>query len=69
VDFLQNEDKINVIYPKSSLATLPNKDISGDNLDIYNQARLIFDISPKAAAVLLRTILENFLREKFMKPD
>jgi hypothetical protein len=54
-----------MIFPNFSSAPLPNVDILDDNLNIYNEARLIFEDSPKAAAALLRTILENFLKEKF----
>ena len=59
------QSEIKMIYPKFSSSPIPNEDISGDYLIIYNEAAQIFEDSPKAAAALLRTILEKFLRNKF----
>ena len=58
-----------IIFPKVSDAPRPNKDIKGNNLELYNEARLIYKESPRAASALLRGVLENFLRELFEIPD
>ncbi len=63
------ESETKMIHPKFSSSPLPNEDILDDYLIIYKEAGLIFEDSPKAAAALLRTILEKFLRNKFDLPN
>ncbi len=58
-----------IIFPRMSIAPMPNKDIKGNDLDLYNEARWIFEDSPRAASALLRGLLENFLKRLFEIPD
>lgn len=51
-----------MIYPKSSNAPLPHKDMPKDVRELYNQARNIAMDSPIAAAALLRTSIEKLMK-------
>lgn len=54
------------IYPRTSTIELfPNEDMSEEQKQLFNEAKDIFDISPKAAGALLRCLIERILREKF----
>ena len=43
-----------LVWPNSTSAPAPNADLPGDVRDIYDEAGLILDKSPRAAAALLR---------------
>ena len=54
------------IYPRTSTIELfPNDDMSEEQKQLFNEAKDIFDISPKAAGALLRCVIERILRDKF----
>ena len=48
-----------MVYPKIVTAPLPNEDMPKDVEKIYQEARLISNDSPRAAAALLRVALEK----------
>ena len=54
------------IYPRTStIEWFPNDDMSEEQKQLFNEAKDIFDISPKAAGALLRCVIERILRDKF----
>lgn len=54
------------IYPRTStIEWFPNDDMSEEQKQLFNEAKDIFDISPKAAGALLRSVIERILRDKF----
>ena len=54
------------IYPRTStIEWFPNEDMSEEQKQLFNEAKDIFDISPKAAGALLRCVIERILRDKF----
>ena len=54
------------IYPRTStIEWFPNDDMSDEQKQLFNEAKDIFDISPKAAGALLRSVIERILRDKF----
>ncbi len=56
------------IYPRTSTIELfPNEDMSEEEKQLFNEAKDIFDISPKAAGALLRSVIERILRDKFQE--
>lgn len=56
------------IYPRTStIEWFPNDDMSDEQKQLFNEAKDIFDISPKAAGALLRCVIERILRDKFQK--
>lgn len=59
--------EVKLIYPQISLIDKPNKDMDQKDKDWFNEARDIFDRSPKAAGALLRSVLESILRKKFFE--
>lgn len=50
------QDKM--VFPKISSAPLPNEDMPENVKKIYNEARDVFSVSPKAATALLRLALQ-----------
>lgn len=58
--------EINLIYPNiPSINIEPNADMLDQEKDLFNQAKNIFDHSPKSAGALLRVVLESILKRKF----
>ena len=54
------------IYPRTStIEWFPNEDMSEEEKQLFNEAKDIFDISPKAADALLRSVIERILRDKY----
>lgn len=53
--------KGNMVYPHSSMAPLPNSDMPEDVIEIYNEAREVHNLSPRASTALLRLALEKLL--------
>lgn len=47
-----------MVFPRISNAPLPNEDMPENVKEIYNEAREVFSVSPKAAAALLRLSLQ-----------
>lgn len=41
--------------------------MTNEQKQLFNEAKDIFDISPKAASALLRCVIERILRDKFQK--
>ena len=52
-----------IIYPISSSAPLPNPDLPADVLEDYNEAAAILHLSPRAAAALLRLVIQKMCAE------
>lgn len=50
-----------LVYPIKSMAPLPNEDMPEDVQRIYNEAREVSALSPRAATALLRLALEKLL--------
>lgn len=50
-----------LVYPINCMAPLPNKDMPEDVRKIYNEAREVSALSPRAATALLRLALEKLL--------
>lgn len=58
---LWHNDKL--VYPRSISVELPNEDLTDEIKDLYNEAALILDDSPRATAALLRLALQLLLKE------
>jgi Domain of unknown function (DUF4145) len=58
-----------MVYPRSSMAPLPNPDMPEDVKKIYNEAREVSSLSPRASAALLRLALEMLLPQVGAKKD
>lgn len=52
-------EKKTMIWPNISTAPLPNEDMPDDVKDLYEEARQVSALSPRAAAALLRVSLEK----------
>ena len=52
-----------MVFPKKSLAPLPAMNMPEDVLKDYNEARSIFEDSPKAAAALLRLAIQKLCKD------
>ena len=52
-----------MIYPKASLAPFPHQDMPESVKELYEEARNIAGMSPRAAAALLRVSLERLTEE------
>lgn len=50
-----------LVHPIKSMAPLPNEDMPEDVQEIYNEAREVSALSPRAATALLRLALEKLL--------
>lgn len=62
----ENQEEIRLIYPfNSSIDIEPNDDMENEDKALFNEARDIFDRSPKASGALLRSVLESILRKHF----
>lgn len=48
-----------MIYPKSSNIPMPNEDLNQNIIDLYNQARNIYNDSPRGACALLRLCVQQ----------
>ena len=55
--------KEKMIYPKKILVSQPNKDLQKDIQDDYIEAANVFNESPRAAAALLRLVLQKLCRQ------
>lgn len=61
------ETEIIKIYPfVSSIDDIPDKNMSDEEIALFNEAKNIFDQSPKSSAALLRSVLESILRRFFI---
>lgn len=61
-DFLLWHDG-KLIYPRTTAAEPPNEDLSEEIKELYSEAALILNDSPRAAAALLRLALQLLLKE------
>lgn len=52
-----------IIYPSMSSAPMPNEEMPENVKEIYNEAREVYNKSPKAAAALLRLSLQLLCKE------
>lgn len=57
-----------MIWPKRSNAELPHKDMPEDLVGLYQEARAVFNDSPRSSAALLRLLTEMLL-QKFTDKD
>lgn len=51
-----------MVYPSISTAPYPNEDMPQDVREVFEEARIIAHLSPRAAAALLRVALEKLTR-------
>lgn len=51
-----------IIYPVSSSIDEPNEDMPQEVKDLYNEARSVFELSPKAGSALLRLGLQKLCK-------
>lgn len=51
-----------MIYPASSMIEEPNEDMPEEVKDLYNEARSVFELSPKAGSALLRLGLQKLCK-------
>lgn len=56
-----------IAYPPLLLGPPPSDDLEGELLAIYNEARSITHLSPRAAAALLRLLIEKLVKQ--LDPD
>lgn len=52
-----------IIYPQTSSLPVPNHDMPSEIISLYNEARNIFESSPRASAALLRLALQKLCIE------
>lgn len=64
---IDHEDEVKIFPIKSSIQWIPNDDMTDEQKNLFNEAKNIFDNSPKAAGALLRSVIENILRKKYDK--
>lgn len=65
-DDSQWHKEVNLIHPiESSIDITANSDMDNDEISLFNEAKSIFNKSPKAAGALLRSVLESILRKAF----
>ena len=55
--------KRKIIFPRSTTVELPNEDLTNEIKELYNEAALVLNDSPRAAAALLRLALQLLLKE------
>jgi hypothetical protein len=55
--------KRKIIFPRSTTVELPNEDLTEEIEELYNEAALVLNDSPRAAAALLRLALQLLLKE------
>lgn len=55
--------KRKIIFPRSTAVELPNEDLTDEIKELYNEAALILNDSPRAAAALLRLALQLLIKE------
>lgn len=48
-------------WPRPQLGELPNEGLSGEMLELYNEARSVAPISPRSAAALLRLLVDKLV--------
>ena len=52
-----------MVYPMTTNIPLPSKDMPNNIKNLYNEARNVFEISPKSGAALLRLALKMLCKE------
>ncbi|HDZ5066199.1 TPA: DUF4145 domain-containing protein [Campylobacter jejuni] len=52
-----------MLYPKTTNVPLPNEDLKENIKQIYNEAAIILNDSPKAACALMRLALQELMKE------
>ena len=52
-----------MVYPMTTNIPLPSKDMPNNIKNLYNEARNVFEISPKSGAALLRLALQMLCKE------
>lgn len=57
-----------MIWPRKSTMPAPHNELDGRARELYDEASAVVDISPRAAAALVRASLEQFLRAHFNEP-
>lgn len=58
-----------MVHPRSSMAPLPNPDMPENVKDIFNEAREVSSLSPRASTALLRLAVEKLLPQVGAKKD